>query len=134
MWKISSPTILDISDDDNEELFDTHRDFRQIDSLFLLKKSLFDIDGGGDDGGMLMKCGGKPMPRCSPGDRDDEDGYDNGGEDKAHLEVVMMKMVMTMMVRTMFTLSREKRRVSGNLLYKAGQLEREGLRNFEFDV
>ena len=47
MWKISSPTILDISDDDNEELFDTHRDFRQIDSLFLLKKSLFDIDGGG---------------------------------------------------------------------------------------
>ena len=108
MWKISSPTILDISDDDNEELFDTHRDFRQVDSLFLLKKSLFDIDGGGDDGG--------------------------GGEDKVHLEVVMMKMVMTMMVRTMFTLSREKRRVSGNLLYKAGQLERDGLRNFEFDV
>ena len=32
-------------------MFDTHRDFRQIDSLFLLKKSLFDIDGGGDDGG-----------------------------------------------------------------------------------
>ena len=48
MWKISSPTILDISDDDNEELFDTHRDFRQVDSLFLLKKSLFDIDDGGD--------------------------------------------------------------------------------------
>ena len=72
--------------------------------------------------------------QCSPGDRDDEDGYDNGGEDKVHLEVVMMKMVMTMVVRTMFTWSRENRRVSGNLLYKAGQLERDGLRNFEFDV
>ena len=53
---------------------------------------------------------------------------------KVHLEVVMMKMVMTMVVTTMFTWSRENRRVSGNLLYKAGQLEREGLRNFEFDV
>ena len=35
--------------DDNEELFDTHRDFRQVDSLFLLKKSFSDNDDGHAD-------------------------------------------------------------------------------------